>query len=383
MLSVIPEGILSNRNDSHIRHFILNNCIIKAVIRLPQDAFKMSEGAACTSILYAIKKDPENPELRNQGDIFFARAEHVGITPSGKPISENDLLAIKESYRRFEEDEWDGIEMRQAEDDRMDILRAEPSDEDRLWLEPVVNRTSLLYDRLCYVLRAPKAIDRFSYTYFHPAYYQVVDALKAMPVDAVPLESLCLKGYPVRGRRPSEEALEGIPILKVRNVTGQGIDLDTEFAPDNETIRTECARAVIKKNDVLITCTGEGTIGRVEIYPYDDEAIVDGHITICRLKPGINLEYLVEFLRSESGQIQMLRYVSGSTGQTELLAEPIKSLRVPLPPLPVQNHIVQRMVEARDAVADLNSKADELRREGASRLAVARREMMKRLIVVR
>ena len=53
---VIPEGILSNKNDWRIRELILEECIVKAVIRLPQDAFKMSEGAACTGVLYAIKK---------------------------------------------------------------------------------------------------------------------------------------------------------------------------------------------------------------------------------------------------------------------------------------------------------------------------------------
>jgi type I restriction enzyme M protein len=376
---VIPEGILSNQNDLVIRQFILNECIVKAVIRLPQDAFKMSEGAACTSILYAVKKDPENHKLSKQGSIFFARAEFIGISPAGRPISQNDLLTIRENFRRFEAGEWNGIEMEPAQQgDRMAFRRAEPAAE-ALWLEPTVNRTSLLYDRLTYVIRKPKLTDRFSYTFNHPSYYRIMDALDRMAASSVTLSSLCAEPYPIRGKKPSEESTEGLSILKVRNITGQGIDLETEYAPDNETTRSECARSMVQKNDILITSTGEGTIGRVDVYPYDEVAIADNHVAICRLKADIDHQYVVEFLRSEYGQIQMLRYVSGSTGQTELLIQHVKNLQVPIPARRIQAEIVKVMAEARNTVSDLSDKAEELRGESAEVLARARRDMMKRL----
>ena len=95
MAIVIPEGILSNKNDWRARAFIRDNCEIKAIIRLPQDAFKMSDGASCTSILYVVKKDPLNP--KPQGSIFFARAEYIGVSASGRPINNNDLVTIREA----------------------------------------------------------------------------------------------------------------------------------------------------------------------------------------------------------------------------------------------------------------------------------------------
>lgn len=376
---VIPEGILSNRNDKVIRNLILRDCIVKAVIRLPQDAFKMSEGAACTSVLYAVKKDSENAKLREQGDVFLARAEYIGISPAGRPIPQNDLLTIRENFRRWDEGDWDGIEMTPADDDRMRFERSEPSDDDELWLEPTVNRTSLLYDRLSYVIRKPEFEDRFSYTYNHPAYYRTMEAIDAMAVPSVDLRSLCEEPYPARGRKPAEESAEGIPILKVRNVTGRGINLDVEYAPDSETIRAESGRALLQKGDILITSTGEGSIGRVDLYPYDEPAIADGHIAICRMKPGLDLQYVVEFLRSEHGQIQMLRYVSGSTGQTELLIDHVKGLQIPLPELSVQEEIVQGMENARETGAQLSGKADELHAESVGVLARARQGMVSRL----
>ena len=392
---VIPEGVLSNKTrDRKLREYILRECVVKAVIRLPQDTFKKSEGAACTSILYAVKKNPDDPKARDQGNVFLARAEYIGIAPSGKPIPENDLLAIREQYRRFERGEWDGIEMEPTSNGGMRFIREQPSDDEMLWLEPSVNRTSLLLDRLSYVLRNPHITDRFSYTYFHPEYYRLMNILEDLSVpttittmnelcqsgaEIVSLDDLCTAGYPCRGRKPSEESVEGIAILKVRNVTPHGVNLDTDFAPDDEKTRVECARALIHADDLLITSTGEGTIGRVAAYPYVEPAIADGHVSIVRLRPEVNARYVAEFLRSEHGQVQMLRFVSGSTGQTELPIEHIRDLRVPMPSPAVQEKIVEQMAEARMIDNEFRKKAADLCAEGAIAIAHAQNELMRRL----
>lgn len=375
MAIIIPEGILSNKNDHKIRHYVRTECIIKAVIRLPQDAFKMSEGAACTSILYVVKKDPSNPSLMKQGDIFYARAEYVGISPSGNPIDQNDLPAIREQFQRFERGSWDGIEMRPIGNDRMEFIRSEPSSSED-WLEPEVNRTSLLYDRLSFVVRDPEITNRFSYTYNHPKYYRLMNALDAMPIEVASLESLCVDGYPLRGKLPGEESSDGIPLLKVRNVTGNGISMDTEFAPDTEAVRTVCQKAIVRNGDLLITSTGEGTIGRIDTYHFEEAAIADGHITICRLKPGVNHQYVEEFLRSEFGQIQMLRHVIGSTGQTELLKNDIAALRIPIPLPELQAKIVKEMEQARRRNKEFVDGAKHFRERGAGIVAAARTRMI-------
>ncbi len=200
-----------------------------------------------------------------------------------------------------------------------------------------------------------------------------------MSVPVETLQSLCVGGYPARGRKPSEESDDGIPIIKLRNVTGRGISLDTEYAPLTDEVREECAQALLQQNDLLITSTGEGTIGRADLYQYPDAAIADGHVTICRLHEGVNLRYGLEFLRSEYGQIQMLRHVSGSTGQTELLIDHIKSLRIPIPAPEVQDELVRLLDDARGRSEELLLRAQALRQEGNEALAVARHEMIERL----
>lgn len=376
---VLPEGIFSNKTAHRIRRYIFDNCLVKAVIRLPQDAFKMSEGAACTSLLFAEKKNPQDLTQSKQGDIFFARAEYIGASPTGKPIPENDLLFIKEQYRRFASGEWDGIELEPVGNDRMIFLREEPAKSD-LWLEPTVNRTSLLYDRLCYVIRSPRIENRFSYTYFHPTFYQIMTTLDQMEVNLCKLKELCEEGYPARGKKPAEESADGIPILKVRNVTVDGINMETEYAPDSEETSINSARAIVKKDDILITSTGEGTIGRVVRYPYDEPSIADGHVTIVRLRPGIVVQYVLEFLRSEFGQVQMLRGISGSTGQTELLADYIRNLTIAIPSISTQKSIVREMEDAQQKYRALREKSRRLENESSNVIATARHEMATRLL---
>ncbi len=377
LIAVIPEGLLSNKNDRHFREFLRRECVIKAIVRLPQDAFKQSGGAACTSVLYAVKKTDE-PGSAEQGDFFLARAEHIGTNPSGKPIEQNDLVAIREHYRRFEAGDWDGIELRSPGTDNIELLRAAPREGSGFWLEPEVNRTSLLYDRLSYVVRDPAIQDRFSYTYFHLWYYRVVLALRdmnTMNTTVVTLGELCTSDYPRRGKKPREESAEGIPILKVRNVTGNGIDLDTEYAPDTDEIRSECSRASVQQGDLLLTSTGEGTIGRVDLYPYAEIAIADGHVAICRLTERVSREYIAEYLRSEHGQVQILRHVSGSTGQTELLIDHVRNILVPVPSLSTQGRIVRLMKTARDKRDSLLNEAKTLRLQANDLIGEAQQGM--------
>ena len=376
MAIVVPEGILSNKNDRRTRSYIRENCIIKAVVRLPQEAFKMSNGAACTSILFVTKKDSRHPET--QGDIFFARAEYIGISPAGRPIDKNDLLAIREDYRRFERGEWDGIEIRPKGTNKR-IVVGHSLAEGGPWLEPEANRTRQLYDRLSYVVRDPDIQDRFSYTFFHPRYFSIMNELETMGITSVPFAEICVAGYPSRGKKPSEDSFQGIPIIKVRNVTGSGIDFDTDYAPEKPEILVECERAVAKKDDILIASTGEGTIGKVDLFPVEEAAIIDGHVTICRLLDGVSPRYVLEYLRSEHGQVQILRHVSGSTGQTELLKGHVETIRIPLPELSLQIEAANMMRNAHLQIEELQKSAAEKRQESVRVLAKARSDLVEML----
>ncbi len=124
LLIVLPDGVLCNSGERYVREYIMGKkdektgqfvggkAIVKAVISLPADTFKLSGTGAKTSVLYlqkrqASKERPEQFLPEPQGDVFMAVAETLGYVvknniedySAGVP---NDLDKIVGAYKRGE-----------------------------------------------------------------------------------------------------------------------------------------------------------------------------------------------------------------------------------------------------------------------------------------
>ena len=124
LLIVLPDGVLCNSGDKYVREYIMGTkdeatgqfhggkAIVKAVISLPSDTFKLSGTGAKTSILYlqkrkARKDEPQRFQDLPQPDVFMAVADTLGYLvknnvedySAGVP---NDLAAIVGAYVRGE-----------------------------------------------------------------------------------------------------------------------------------------------------------------------------------------------------------------------------------------------------------------------------------------
>jgi len=124
LLIVLPDGVLCNSGERYVREYIMGTkdeatgefhggkAIVKAVISLPADAFKLSGTGAKTSVLYvqkrhARKDDPKKFQDEPQTDVFMAVAETLGYVVKnnvedysvGVP---NDLAGIVGAYVRGE-----------------------------------------------------------------------------------------------------------------------------------------------------------------------------------------------------------------------------------------------------------------------------------------
>ncbi len=122
LLIVLPDGVLCNSGDRYVREYIMGvkdektgqfvggKAIVKAVISLPSDTFKLSGTGAKTSVLYLQKRrvSPEHPMQflpEPQGDVFMAVADTLGYVVKnnvedysvGVP---NDLDKIVGAYKR-------------------------------------------------------------------------------------------------------------------------------------------------------------------------------------------------------------------------------------------------------------------------------------------
>ena len=124
LLIVLPDGVLCNSGDRYVREYIMGEkdeatgefhggkAIVKAVISLPSDAFKLSGTGAKTSVLYlqkrhARKDDPAKFQDEPQTDVFMAVAETLGYVVKNNVEDysagvSNDLAAIVGAYVRGE-----------------------------------------------------------------------------------------------------------------------------------------------------------------------------------------------------------------------------------------------------------------------------------------
>ena len=86
----------------------------------------------------------------------------------------------------------------------------------------------------------------------------------------------------------------------------------------------------VQQWDTLINSTGIGSLGRVGIVYFDmDNVAIDSHITVIRPKSALVRHYVGRNLLSRQPEIENMAV--GSTGQTELPKERVKSLPIRLP----------------------------------------------------
>ena len=122
LLRVGPDSILCNSTTRYLREYLMGKkdektgqfhggkAVVKAVISLPADTFKLSGTGAKTSILYVQKRraDPKDPSRfidEPQTDVFMAVADTLGYTVKNNTEVfdvPNDLVPIVGTYRRGE-----------------------------------------------------------------------------------------------------------------------------------------------------------------------------------------------------------------------------------------------------------------------------------------
>jgi len=154
---------------------------------------------------------------------------------------------------------------------------------------------------------------------------------------------------------------EGIPSIGAEHLDDKGgFDLtNLRYIPHE--FYTKMQRGKIQIGDILIVKDG-ATTGKVSLtrsdWPFDESA-VNEHVFILRPTKKAHPEYLFFYLYSTGGQEQIKRNFQGSAqgGINQTFAEHVI---VPLPPLPVQERIVQIL-----------QKADEIRRKRKEALELA------------
>ncbi len=133
---------------------------------------------------------------------------------------------------------------------------------------------------------------------------------------------------------------EGVIFLSSKNVTQKKINWnDVKYIPE-ELHKQLHKRLSPKLNDILLA--KNGTTGVAAIV--DRDSIFDIYVSLALLRPSNNIEpkYLLELVNSENVKIQFNSRLQG-IGVPNLHLKEIKTIEIPLPPLSVQQQIVNKI----------------------------------------
>lgn len=156
---------------------------------------------------------------------------------------------------------------------------------------------------------------------------------------------------------------EGIPFLKVQNISQEGIK--GELAHVSAEVHRRMKRSQLKGGELLYTMAG--TIGVVTILPEDfGDANINQAIAKVILKENVNKEYINIVLNSYYCRIQAQKFLTTSA-QPNVNFEQIKSIKIPLPSLETQNKIAEevqrRMSEAEKLKIEANNLVDKAKQQ--------------------
>jgi type I restriction enzyme S subunit len=203
---------------------------------------------------------------------------------------------------------------------------------------------------------------RSSFKFHHPKFDSILKKLKEF--KTVKLKHL-LKEPVKRGIQPEYDENGKILVVKTVNLRNGYIDLSEAEYVNSEFFEKKGKKAVIKYLDILIASTGTGSIGKVDIWESNEEALADGHISIVRVNQDkVNPYYLAYYLRSIFGYSQVEANFSGMSNQIEIYPDNIEKFEILLPDKTVQDQIVKeidrKLKEQKEIIDQIESLKQEI-----------------------
>jgi len=283
------------------------------------------------------------------GQLFFEKLQHVSSQPN---INNNEIGKIigifpeKDMQNKIiKELQPYGVKIQEIEKEINEIKEKIENS--------LLNKLEILPRELSYFYKTGKETSFYFITNnedikdrLHLSYYTPKQSIMKELTDKY--ETISLKKITVepirRGQQP-EYSDDGITVIKTVDLKNSRIETELKVSED---FFEKYPDGHVKKNDVLIASTGYCSIGKVDVYDSEEQAIVDGHVSIVRLKDGFNPYFITYFLRSMLGKIQFDKWWTGSSGQIEIQPHDLEKFIVPDNtkkgiPIDIQNEIANEL----------------------------------------
>lgn len=164
--------------------------------------------------------------------------------------------------------------------------------------------------------------------------------------------------YGISARASSEPF--GVPILRMNNLQDDGWDLsDLKYI---ELAESEVEKYRVRNGDLLFNRTNsKELVGKCEVFREEGDWVFASYLIRVQLDQGKALPgFVATFLNTEAGRLQIDRVSRQIIGMSNVNAEELKDLEIPLPPLDIQHTLVAEMEAARAARQSKLAQAEEL-----------------------
>ncbi len=153
---------------------------------------------------------------------------------------------------------------------------------------------------------------------------------------------------------------QGIPILRMSNLQANGWDFtEIKYVELEEETKSNF---LLENGDILFNRTNsKELVGKCDVFSELGEWTFASYLIRVRLDQTKALpQFVSDFLNTQAGRIQIDRVSRQIIGMSNVNAEELRELLIPVPPIPTQQHLVNKMNLARASRREKLAQADAL-----------------------
>ncbi len=156
---------------------------------------------------------------------------------------------------------------------------------------------------------------------------------------------------------------DGIKVIKIANLKNKNIDYENvEYASEIYCKKLSDDK-FLKTDDIIICCTGKGSLGKIDVVENDEIAITSVDNYILRIdKSKYNVKFLTYYLRSIFGIVQFEMNYTGMTNQIHFYEDNIRNIIIPDIDLKEQEKI-EREIEKEIKIRDDKEEQKQVEKE--------------------
>nr|AYC64087.1 hypothetical protein [Johnson-sea-linkia profunda] len=317
MAVVVPNGILGNEREIYLREYIKHKGHLFGIVQLPFETFNPNVSIN-TSVLFIQKSTKKSSKL------FISINEFCGHDKKGRPIDKDDIRQVSKFFHN-------------------NILS-----ENNFFIDPFSLEHSFIAKR------------------YLKKYEDNLNAINKSQYPAVPLGSLIQSihnGANIDDASIYVEKEKGIPYILVKSITKEGINFENlKYIKKDLITNREVMKNTVSETTIVMTRAGKSGISS-NIPPDLVNGVASGFLMNIHVDlKKVNQYYLVAYLNSRLGQLQLERICSGSI-LTSIRSWDLKKVLVILPPMEVQKSIGNKIQEVVYTKTEIRNKMKNADRE--------------------